>query len=212
MVIRAHAVHLVHEADARHFVLVRLPPDRLRLRLNARDGVEHDHAAIEDTQAALHLCGEVHMSGRVDDVDVVVAPLSGRRGGCYRYAALALLRHPVHRGRAVIHAANLADASCEIQYALRNRRLAGVDVGYEPDVSRLFQTLQSCRHLVSLLAIRPCGGIGITIYSGQRRGSPPPFCALLPCAALRGPGCAPLRAVGPLGFRASACCRARAPP
>ena len=39
--IRAHAVHLINEADARNAVLVGLAPYGFRLRLYARDGVEH---------------------------------------------------------------------------------------------------------------------------------------------------------------------------
>ena len=65
----AGAVHLVDEADARHAVLVGLTPDRLRLRLDTGDGIEHDDAAVEHAQRALHLDGEVDVTRRVDDVD-----------------------------------------------------------------------------------------------------------------------------------------------
>ena len=37
--------------------------------------VEHDHAAVEHAQRALHLDREVDVAGRVDDVDLVVVPL-----------------------------------------------------------------------------------------------------------------------------------------
>ena len=67
--VRAGAVHLVDEGDARHLVLVRLPPDRLGLRLHARDGVEDGDGAVEDAQAALDLDRKVHVAGRIDDVD-----------------------------------------------------------------------------------------------------------------------------------------------
>ena len=45
------AVHLVDEAHPRHVVLVGLPPDRLGLRLDAGDRVEHGDGAVEDAQA-----------------------------------------------------------------------------------------------------------------------------------------------------------------
>ena len=70
----ARAVELVDEADARHAVAVRLPPDRLGLRLDAGDTVEDDHRAVEHPQAALHLDGEVHVPGRIDNVDAVIVP------------------------------------------------------------------------------------------------------------------------------------------
>ena len=44
----AHAVHLIDEANARHFVLVGLTPDSLGLRLHASDSVKHGYRAIEN--------------------------------------------------------------------------------------------------------------------------------------------------------------------
>ena len=103
----AGTVHLVDEADAGHAVAVRLAPDSLRLGLDAGNGVEDDNTAIEDTQAALNLDREVNVAGRVDDVDPVALPLGGGRGSGDRDAALALLGHPVHDGRAVVDLADL---------------------------------------------------------------------------------------------------------
>lgn len=51
----AGAVHLVDEAHPRHVVLVRLPPHRLRLRLDTRDAVKDCDGAVEDAQRALDL-------------------------------------------------------------------------------------------------------------------------------------------------------------
>ena len=70
----ARAVELVDEAEARHAVAVGLPPDRLGLGLHTGDAVEDDDRAIEHPEAALHLDGEVHVSGRIDDVDAMVLP------------------------------------------------------------------------------------------------------------------------------------------
>jgi hypothetical protein len=74
--VRADAVHLVDEGDARDAVLVGLAPDRLGLRLDAGDGVEQRDGAVEHAQRALDLDREVDVAGRVDDVDPVVAPLA----------------------------------------------------------------------------------------------------------------------------------------
>ena len=46
----ADAVHLVDEAETRDVVLVGLAPDRLGLRLDAGDRVEHRDRAVEDAQ------------------------------------------------------------------------------------------------------------------------------------------------------------------
>ena len=58
-----------------HAVLVGLAPDRLGLRLDAGDAVEHGDGAVEHAQRALDLDGEVDVAGRVDDVDAVVVPV-----------------------------------------------------------------------------------------------------------------------------------------
>ena len=56
-------------------VAVGLAPDRLGLRLDAGDRIEDGDRAVEHAQAALDLDREVHVPGRVDDVDPVAAPL-----------------------------------------------------------------------------------------------------------------------------------------
>ena len=138
----AEAVHLVHEADARHLVLVGLAPDRLGLRLDARHGVEHGDGAVEHAQRALDLEREVDVAGRVDDVDAVAVPLARRRRRRDRDAALLLLDHPVHRRRALVHLADLVRLAGVVEDALRRRRLAGVDVRHDADVAVLVE-----RHL-----------------------------------------------------------------
>jgi hypothetical protein len=137
--VRADAIHLVDERDPRHGVLVGLAPDGLRLRLDARDGVKERDRAVEHPQRALDLDGEVDVTGRVDDVDAVPAPLAGRRGRRDRDAALLLLLHPVHRGGALVDLADLVGPAGVVQDPLSRRRLAGVDVRHDPDVPGLVE-------------------------------------------------------------------------
>src|SRR3954470_13203196 len=137
--VRADAVHLVDERDARDVVLVGLAPHRLGLRLDAGDRVEQRDRAVEHAQRALDLDGEVDVAGRVDDVDAVVAPLAGGRGGRDRDAALLLLLHPVHRRGALVDLADLVGPPRVIEDALGRRRLARIDVGHDPDVPGLLE-------------------------------------------------------------------------
>src|SRR5436190_2434390 len=135
--VRADAVHLVDEADARDAVLVGLAPDGLRLRLDAGDRVEHRDRAVEDAQRALDFGGEVDVAGRVDDVDAVLAPEAGRGGGGNRDPPLLFLFHPVHDRRALVDLTDLVgDAGVE-QDALGRGGLAGIDVRHDADVARL---------------------------------------------------------------------------
>src|SRR6185436_19498384 len=102
-----------------------------------------DHArAVQHAHRALDLDREVDVARGVDDVDpvlgeVVVHPLpeAGRRGRRDRDAALALLLHPVHDGRAVVDFAYLVrDAGIE-KDAFGGRGLAGINVRTDADVA-----------------------------------------------------------------------------
>ncbi len=135
----ADAVHLVDVGDPRHVVLVGLAPDGLRLRLDAGDRVEQRDGAVEDAQRALDLDGEVHVAWRVDDVDPVALPLSGRGGGGDRDAPLLLLLHPVHDGGALVDLADLVRAAGVVEDPLGRRRLTGVDVSHDPDIAGVFE-------------------------------------------------------------------------
>ena len=135
----ADAVHLVDVGDARDGVLVGLAPDGLGLRLYTSDGVEQRDSTIEHAQRALDLDREVHVAGRIDDVDAVVGPLAGGRGRRDRDAALLLLLHPVHGRGALVHLAHLVGLAGVVEDALGRRRLARIDVGHDPDVSGLFE-------------------------------------------------------------------------
>ncbi len=140
--IGADPIHLVDEGEARHGVLVGLAPDRLGLRLHAAHRAVDHARAVEHPHRALDLDREVDVPRGVDDVDVVLGighvhalPETGRRGRRDGDAALLLLLHPVHGGSAVVDLAKLViDAGVE-QDALGGRRLAGVDVRRDADVS-----------------------------------------------------------------------------
>ena len=135
----ADAIHLVDERDPRDAVAVGLAPDGLGLRLDARHGVEHGDGAVEDAQAPLHLDGEVHVPGRIDNVDTKIAPEGRRRSRRDRDAALLLLRHPVHDRSALVHLAHLVGATGVVEDPLGRGGLAGVDVRHDPDVPDLLE-------------------------------------------------------------------------
>ncbi len=165
--VRADAVHLVDEADAGHPILVGLAPDRLRLGLDARDGVEHDDPAVEHAKASLYFGREVDVAGSVDDVDHMVTPPGGRRGRGDRDPALPLLFHPVHGGGAFVRLADFVGHAGVEQDALGDRRLPGVDVGDDADIADVFDGTRPSHDRSSVPSRTTTG-------SGRRRGWPPP--------------------------------------
>ena len=129
------AVHLVDVADARHAVLGGLTPHGHRLRLDTGHTVEDGDGTVEHTQGTLHLDGEVHVSGGVDDVDLGVVPEGG--GGSRRDGdtTLLLLLHPVHGGVALVGLTNLVGLAGVVQDALGRGGLTGIDVCHDADVA-----------------------------------------------------------------------------
>jgi hypothetical protein len=81
-----------------------------------------------------HLDGEVHVPGRIDDVDSEALPERGRGGGGDGDPPLLLLDHPVHGRSALVHLAELVRAPGVVEDPLGGRGLAGIDVSHDPDV------------------------------------------------------------------------------
>jgi hypothetical protein len=78
------------------------------------------------------------VTGRINDVDTMVAPEAGRRGCGNGDTALSLLLHPIHRCSAFVNLAHLMRHTRVIQDALSRRGLAGIDVRHDANISCMF--------------------------------------------------------------------------
>src|SRR5262249_27368327 len=86
----------------------------------------------------------------VDSVLIAVPlPEAGCRGGSDGYAALLFLQHPVHGRRAFMHFADLIRDARVVKDTFRGRRLTGVDVSHDSDVTKPAEWRLSC-HKTSL--------------------------------------------------------------
>src|SRR3954469_656021 len=169
----ADAVHLVREDQARNLVAIGLAPDGLGLRLDAGDRIEKGDSAVEHAQRTLDFNCKVDVARRVDDVDAVLGavalPESSRGSGRNRDSALLLLLHPVHRGGAFMHFADLVRLTRIVEDALGHSRLPGINVGHDADVAIMVErgmTWHSAK--LSLCEPPPKQAAGIPIQ--QKRG------------------------------------------
>ena len=175
--IGAGAVHLVDERKTRHLVLVGLAPHRLGLRLHTTDRAQHEHRAIQHAQRTLDFDGEVDVSRGIDDVEAMLLQRAihalPERRRCRRRdgdAALLLLLHPVHRGRTVMHFANLVtDAGVE-QDALRGRGLAGIDVSHDAEVAVAVDWSRACHGYLPVSGYLPCFKTAVRAASIEKSG------------------------------------------
>src|SRR5690606_6081372 len=139
------AIHLVDERNARNVVFIGLPPDGLRLGLNARDGTKHGNRAVKNAHGALNLGGEVHVPRGINDIDTLLdtvprtprcVPRARDGGGGDGDAALALLLHPVGDGGALMNFAHLVNDARVKENALGSGGLARVNVRGDANVAR----------------------------------------------------------------------------
>ena len=102
-------IELVHERQAGDVVSLHLPIDGQALRLDTGHTTEDQDATVEDTEGTLDLDGKVDVTGRIDNVDVSIAP-SGKGGGTLDGdALLAFEVHGIHLGTDSVLAADVVD-------------------------------------------------------------------------------------------------------
>ncbi len=135
--LRARQVELVHARDQLEAAVDRQVRVGDGLGLDALRGVDQEERAVARGERARDLVGEVHVPGRVDQVEAVELPVAGGVGdphrlGLDRDAALALELHRVqHLGA---HGARV-DGVGHLQDAIGQRGLPVVDVGDDREVA-----------------------------------------------------------------------------
>ena len=133
--VRLGEVDLVRDGQQLEVVLDREVRVCDRLRLDSLGGVDDEHGALARLQRARHFVREVHVPGRVDQVQLV--PLPGHAHGLRldRDPALALELHRVeHLGAHV----SPRDRVGQLEDAIGERRLAVVDVRDDREVADSF--------------------------------------------------------------------------
>ena len=85
------------------------------------------------------------MTWSVDNVDLVICPLSVSSSGTNGDTAFTLEGHEVHNGSALVDVTDLVGFTGEEEHALGNSGLTSVDVGNKADISDLFKVGFLCR-------------------------------------------------------------------
>ena len=150
----AFAIEHVHVDEPRDAQLRRARPQTLGGDLHAHHGVDHEDRRLTDPQGAQGVGDEGRLTGRVDQVDLDVAPLEGGQRRRDRHPARLLVLVGVRDGRAVGHRAQPRGRSGLEEQRLVQRGLAAPPVADE-------------RHVAD-----PAGGMGHACASFAR--SPPP--------------------------------------
>ena len=119
-------------------ILVRLAPHGFGLRLDASDRANNGNRSVEYAQRTFDFRRKIDVAGRVDNINLPVAPIGGGRGALNRNAALLLLRHPVHGSRTVVYFAYTVNFSRIVKDAFGCGGFSRVDMGDNADIPYIF--------------------------------------------------------------------------
>ena len=139
--VRTHNIHFVDISHTRHSVLISLSPNGFRLRFNASLGAKYGYRTVQHAQRALHFNGKVNVAGGINDIDTILFPIAGGCGRGNGDTSLLLLRHPVHRGRAVVGFAQLMRLSGIEQNSFGCCGFTGINVRHDTDISCLLKRI-----------------------------------------------------------------------
>ncbi len=131
----ADAVKFVNEDQARYFRIVRVAPVGFWLGLNTARTTEYADTAIQYFQRAVHLDGEVNVSGGVNNVKAVPFPETAHRCWLNGNTALSFLLHKVGSGFTFVNLPELVDSTGELENTLGSGGFTGINVGEDTNVS-----------------------------------------------------------------------------
>ena len=151
-------VHLIHVTDTWNIVLISLAPYGLRLRLHTTNGTICCNSTVKHTKRAFHLCGEVHVSRSINQIELILVAVPSPICSCgcrsNRDTTFLLLCHPVHCCGTIMNLAQLMSFTCVEQDTLRCGSFTSIDVSHDAKVTCKMQILL-CHTLFSFLPFLP---------------------------------------------------------
>ena len=139
-------VDLVGDGDDLELVVEREIGVGERLRLDPLRGVDEQERPLARLQGARHLVAEVDVAGGVDQIQLVAAPRDPHGLRLDRDAALAL---EIHRVEQLLAHLARRDGAGQLEDAIRERRLAVVDVRDDREVANAVLLHRTVRRLFS---------------------------------------------------------------
>ena len=94
------------------------------------------------------------MSRRIYYLDLALFPAAGCNSRGNRNAAFLLIMHPVHYRFAVMNLADFVGTACIVKYPLGYCCLASVNMGYNPDISYVFNVTLLFHRIKSMFALK----------------------------------------------------------
>ena len=128
-------IHLVDECDTGYTIGICLSPDSLRLWFHSADCAYNHDRSVKDTKRALHLCGEVYVSGSIDNIDLVFFPVTGGGSTCDGDTTILLLFEEVHGCFPVVYFTDAMVFTCIIEDAFSGSGLARINMCHNSNIS-----------------------------------------------------------------------------
>ncbi len=136
--IRPVAVHAVHHNQPRRLVLFAIVPHPLCHYFHAGHAVHHHDRRIHHRQHQLGLVDKHVEPGRIDHVDLRLAPLHVCRGCRNRHFARDLFFVVIGHRRAVVHASQPRRRPGRVQHGRQERGLSRMPVPHDRYITNVF--------------------------------------------------------------------------
>ena len=133
--VRPLAVRFVQEEKRRDMLLLQGLKEGFGVGLNTLHCADYHHRRVQRPKRALHLGGEIHVAGGVDQVDERPPPVHADAGGLDRDAPPLFHGEIVGMGGTLVHAAGAADSAGVHQQLFGQGGFACVNVGEYADVA-----------------------------------------------------------------------------
>jgi len=70
--IRPHSIHGIAEGSLRHPILLHLPPNPLRLKLQPCYGIKYSHRPIQSASETLDFCPKINLPWSVEEIQFII--------------------------------------------------------------------------------------------------------------------------------------------
>ena len=105
------SIHFIDECDSRYIIFICLSPNSFGLRFNTADCAENRDCTVENPKGAFNFDSKIDVPRRINNINVVFFPVTGRRSGSNCNTAFLLLHHPVHGRGTVVHVTDSIDST-----------------------------------------------------------------------------------------------------
>ena len=137
--ISTNSIHFIHKTDSWNIKFISLLPYSFSLRLNTVNSTNDSNCSVQNAQRTFNFCCKINVTWSVNNIYLIVFPVSscGCRTDCN--SSFLFLRHPVHCSLTVINFTDFMNFSCIIKNSFCCCSFSGINMCHNSNISHFFQ-------------------------------------------------------------------------